>query len=382
MTGPLHIAHVLPWPAVGGVEVGTLRVAQAVEGDDFRGVAYCLQDALPVRKLFEGSGIPVATYTAAPHSYRHPSAYWRASRSLAQDLRRRRIDVIHCADLLAGYYAVLAGKLAGIPVLCHVRCIFDRISLRDQSFLWGIDRFAFVSENVRQQFAYRSGARSGSVIYDGIPIPNPPHDVDTVRAEFGISPSAPLIGMVARIAPAKDYPTLIQAAAIVLRATPEARFLIVGDYSSAREYREHYEKVQTWLKEAGIGSSFIFTGHRQDVTRLNAAMDVCVLSTHGEGVPLALLEAMALGKPVVATGVGGILDLIQDRENGLLHRHGDGEHLAAMLLSLLQNPDRAKALGERALEDVRTRFSCRANAAELAKLYRKLARRPPHRDAT
>lgn len=381
MKEPLRIAHVLPWPAVGGVEVGTLRVAQAVEGDDFRSVAYCLEEALPVRNMFEASGIPVATYTAAPPSYRHPSTCWGAARSLARDLRRRRIGVIHCGDLLAGYYAVLAGKLARIPVLCHVRCIFDHISLRDQSFLWWIDHFVFVSESIRRQFAYRSGAQTGSVIYDGIPITDPPVDGDTVRAEFGISPGAPVIGMVARIAPAKDYTTLVQAAAILLRAVPTVRFLIVGDYTSAREYREHYEIVRTMLKEAGISSSFIFTGHRQDVARLSAAMDVCVLSTHGEGVPLALLEAMALGKPVVATDVGGIPDLIRDRETGLLHRRGDAEHLAALLTELLQNPDRAKALGERAFQDVRTRFSCRAHAAELAKLYRKLAGFPADADA-
>jgi glycosyltransferase involved in cell wall biosynthesis len=296
--------------------------------------------------MFEASGIPVASYHAVAPSYRHPAPFLQSSRELAEDFGRRRIDVVHCSDLLGGYYAVLAARFARIPVLCHVRCIFDDISRRDQSFLWWIDHFVFVSESVRAQFAYRAGAASGSVIYDGIPIPDPPPDSGSVRAEFGISSDAPLIGMVARIAPAKDYATLGKAAAIILRAIPEARFLMV-----------------------------VFTGHRQDVSRLTAAVDVIALATHGEGVPLSLLEAMALGKPVVATGIGGVLDLIRDQETGLLHRHEDAEQLAAALLSLLQNPDRARELGKAGFRDVQNRFSPRANASALTALYRKLARR-------
>ncbi len=325
--------------------------------------------------MFEASGIPVTSFTVAEPSYRHPTRFWSASRALARDLRRRRIDIVHCSDLLAGYYAVLAGKLAGIPTLCHIRTTYDKISARDQSFLWWIDHFVFVSETVRQVFAYRSGGRSGTVIYDGISIPDPAPDGSAVRAEFGIPAGVPLIGMAARVAPQKDHGTLVKAAAIVLREKPETRFLMVGDHSSAREYREHYQAIQAMLKAGGIQSSFIFTGLRQDVSRLMAAMDVFVLSTNSEGLPLVLLEAMALCKPVVATAVGGIPELIRDEENGLMHRHADAEQLAAKLLSLLRDPEHAKVLAEAGYQDVRTRFTPANNAADLERVYRKLVRR-------
>jgi glycosyltransferase involved in cell wall biosynthesis len=184
--------------------------------------------------------------------------------------------------------------------------------------------------------------------------------------------------MVARIAPAKDHATLIRAAAIVLREMPEVRFLMVGDHSSTPQYREHYQSVQSILNATGVQSSFIFTGLRQDVTRLTAAMDVCALSTNSEGFPLVLLEAMALVKPVVATEVGGVPELIREGENGLMHRHADAEDLAAKLLSLLQHPERARVLAESGYQDIVTRFTPADNSAALQKLYRKFARRRAH----
>jgi glycosyltransferase involved in cell wall biosynthesis len=375
MSGPLNIAHILPWPTLGGVEIGTLRAAKLVEGENFRSIAYCLKEAAPVRGMFEASGFPVATYDLAQPSYRHPTAFWRASRSLAADLRRRRIDIVHCSDLLAAYYATLAGKLAGIPVLCHIRGTFDEISRRDQSFLWWVDHYVFVSENVRKLFAYRAGAKSGSVIFDGVSIPETALDGDGARAEFGIPRGAPVVGMVARIAPQKDHATLVRAAVIVLREMPEVRFLMVGDHSSTTEYREHYQSVQAVLNATGVQSSFIFTDLRQDVNRLMAAMDVCALSTNSEGFPLVLLESMALVKPVVATEVGGIPELIREGENGLMHRHADAEDLAAKLLSLLQHPERARVIAEHGHQDILTRFNPANNSADLQRVYRKLARR-------
>ena len=100
-------------------------------------------------------------------------------------------------------------------------------------------------------------------------------------------------------APLKDYFTLARAARRILQAEPQTRFLIVGDYTSAKTYREHYQGVRQVLEECCVADSFIFTGHRQDVSRLLSAFDVFVLSTHREGLPLVILEAMAQAKPVV-----------------------------------------------------------------------------------
>ncbi|HEY2025982.1 MAG TPA: hypothetical protein VGG78_03175, partial [Gemmatimonadaceae bacterium] len=101
MTRPRRIAHVLPWPSVGGTEHAQLRLAKAVEGDEFTSIAVCLRNAAPVRALFEGEGIPVVEYDAAEPSYRHPVSYLRASAALARQLRAHQVDLVHFADVLA-----------------------------------------------------------------------------------------------------------------------------------------------------------------------------------------------------------------------------------------------------------------------------------------
>ncbi|MCA1557044.1 MAG: glycosyltransferase, partial [Acidobacteria bacterium] len=117
---------------------------------------------------------------------------------------------------------------------------------------------------------------------------------------------------------------------------------------------------------------FIFTDFREDVSRLVAAMDVFVLSTHMEGLPLVILEAMAQGRAVVATNVGGIPEIILDEETGLLYPHGDDVKLAAHLLSLLRDEERRERLGRSGCEFVKSNFSRESFVQGMTSLYREV----------
>jgi glycosyltransferase involved in cell wall biosynthesis len=163
--------------------------------------------------------------------------------------------------------------------------------------------------------------------------------------------------MMARVAPQKDYFTLARAARRILQAEPQTRFLIVGDCTSAETYREHYQGVLRVLEDCRVADSFIFTGHRQDVSRLLSALDVFVLSTHREGLPLVILEAMAHAKPVVATAVDGVPEIVQDGKTGLLCAHEDDVQLGEHVLSLLRDRGRATRIAEAGRQLVQTRFS-------------------------
>jgi glycosyltransferase involved in cell wall biosynthesis len=123
------------------------------------------------------------------------------------------------------------------------------------------------------------------------------------------------------------------------------------------------------LAEHGVADRFIFTGFREDVHRMITAMDIFVLSTHSEGFPLVVLEAMAQGKPVVATAVDGIPEMIQDGKTGLLYPHGDHARLAEQMFSLLNSDDRVAALGEAGRELVRQNFSTAMFATRMVDLY-------------
>jgi glycosyltransferase involved in cell wall biosynthesis len=367
---PVRIAHILPWPSVGGTEAATVRLAQAIEGDEFSSVAFCLRGAAPVRALFEEAGIPVIEYEAVEPSLRRPSRFVRSSVVLARQLRAADVSLVHAADLLAAHRSSLAALLARVPLVTHVRGRFPALSRRDRLFLLPVRRFVFVARDTWRVFGHHVPDDRGEVLYDGIDVRR---DVDVagadVREELDIAASARVIGMVARVAPAKDYDTLIRAAAIVVARHPDAMFLIVGQHSGVREYERHYEYVRRLIDEHALARHFVFTDHRTDVGRLLDAMDVCVLATHGEGLPLGLLEAMAKGKPVVATAVGGIPELVRHEETGLLVPPSSDDALARELSRLLDDPAYARALGESGRAFVERAFGRSSFAARLRALY-------------
>jgi len=175
--------------------------------------------------------------------------------------------------------------------------------------------------------------------------------------------------MTARVSAQKDYITLARAAKRVLDVVPGARFVIVGDHERHDAHREHFALVQRELERLGVAHAFVFTGFRTDVARVMGAFDVFVLSTHFEGLPLVILEAMAMQLPVVATAVNGIPELITNESVGLLAPHEDDEQLAEQLLALLQDPVRARRVGAAGRALVEQRFSARAFGESIATLY-------------
>ena len=365
------IAHVLPFPGVGGTEHATLRIAAVIDPSKFKSIAFCLPHAPAVRALFEDHGIASAIYEPAVPSYRHSFTFMRSSWKIAREFKRQNVDLVHCADVLAAYHAALAGMLARVPVLCHVRARFDTMSQRDCSFLRPVNSCVFVSENTRGLFRCKRLRSTGTVIYDGIDTITRPDDLAERRAvcrEFGIPDEAILIGMVARVAPVKDFATLARAAASVLVKHPNVRFLIVGDHASETG-REHYSWVRDMVRGYNLDDYFVFTGHRDDVSRIMGALDIFVLSTHLEGLPLVILEAMALTRPVVATAVGGIPEIVSHGETGLLFRPKNHEELAAHLTSLICDPVARQRLANNGRSLVQTRFSRTRFSQDLNALY-------------
>jgi glycosyltransferase involved in cell wall biosynthesis len=368
------IAHILPFPSVGGTEHATLRIAKAVDASRFTSVAFGLPEAEAVKSFFGAAGVPFSVFEPAEPSYRDLVGYLRAARRLAGEFKRRHVDLVHCADLLAAHYAALAGRIAGVPVLCHVRNRFADRTWRECSFLWPVDKFVFVSRNTWSQFACRVANGRGVVVYDGIdstPFSPAADDARSVREELGFAPDTPIVGMLARVTPQKDYTTLIKAARRVIDQRPDVRFVVAGDHATPAN-RSHYEQVQRQLAEHDVGRSFVFTGYRGDVQRILNALDVFVLSTHWEGLPLVILEAMSSGKPVVATAVDGIPEIVEHERTGLLVAHENDTQLAAHLLTLLNDQALADRLGAAGRELVRARFTLERFAANMTDVYAQL----------
>jgi glycosyltransferase involved in cell wall biosynthesis len=363
----------MPFPNVGGTEVATLRLVQGLSEAPFQHTVFCLAET--PRQFFEAAGLTTVAYAGVSPSYRQPRAFLQASYELARAFRQRGIRLVHCADVLAAYFAAFAGRLAGLPVLCHVRNRHREVTRREQTFLAPVDRFVFVSQDARRHFPLRVAPSRGAVVYDGLASQPVAREAARARArrEFGFSPSHKLVGMVARIAPQKDYHTLAQAAARVAQQRPEVRFLLIGDY---RETPAHYTQVQGWLNEFGVAERFLFTGQRDDVPELLAALDVFVLCTHTEGFGLVLLEALAQGRPAIATALEGPLEILTHGHTGLLHEPRNAAQLAEQILLLLRDESYAEQLGQAGQTLVQTRFSQTQFLAAMTAQYQALWARP------
>jgi glycosyltransferase involved in cell wall biosynthesis len=310
-------------------------------------------------------------YALAELSARRPLPFVRNTIALRRAFQTHQVDLVHCADIDAALQVAPAGRLAGVPVLCHIRNPWTSMLRREALVLSAVDTFVFVSQDTWSTFAYRVGPERGRVLYDGLDVQAPPEQAARaeVRRELGIADGVPVIGMTARVSTQKDYITLARAAKRVLDVAPDARFVIVGDHERHAAHREHFAVVQRELDRLGVAHAFVFTGFRTDVARVMGAFDVFVLSTHFEGLPLVILEAMAMQLPVVATAVNGIPELITSDSVGLLAPHEDDVVLAEHLLALLRDPARARRIAASGRALVERQFSARAFGESIGTLY-------------
>ncbi|BCV25475.1 glycosyltransferase family 4 protein [Gelria sp. Kuro-4] len=282
-----------------------------------------------------------------------------------------RYDVVHTHASLAGR---VAARLARVPVLVLTRHglgggrpapawkrRLNRLAAHALT-----DAVIAISEAVAAQVqAEGVDVRQIEVVPNGI-------DVDefarasgaAVRLELGVG-GRPLVGMVARLVPEKAPQDFIRAAALVKRRCPEAAFLLAGSGPAAGELKELASRL-------GLGSEFHFLGYRRDVAAVTAALDVAVLTSHREGLGLVLLEAMAAAKPVVATAVGGITEVVEPEVTGLLVPPGEPEQVAAAVERLLRDRKRAAQLGRAGQQLAWSRFSRAAMARETAAIYEEL----------
>jgi glycosyltransferase involved in cell wall biosynthesis len=189
---------------------------------------------------------------------------------------------------------------------------------------------------------------------------------EAVRSELGLAPERLVVGCVARLVPPKGLFDLVAAAAWVGAAEPRAAFVVVGD----GPLRSRVEAVAQ-----RCGARIDFVGERDDVADLLGAFDVFALASHWEGSPIAVLEAMSAGLPVVATAVGGVPGIVSDGETGVLVPPGAPDALAAQVLGLLRDPERARRLGEAGKARALARHRVETLCDGVQRIYREVLER-------
>ena len=203
-----------------------------------------------------------------------------------------------------------------------------------------------------------------SLIYNGVDLERYSHQEPccTLHEEYGMPADAPIVGIVARLEPEKGHPTLLDAWPLVLREVPAARLLVVGEGSRR-------EALEAQAAELGIAGSVTFTGRREDVPAVTAALDVAVLPSYREAQGLSILEAMALGRPVVASNVGGIPEMVEDGFTGILVPPHDAGALAAGIVRFLTDHPYADTVARAAKEMVHERFCVELMVREIETIY-------------
>jgi glycosyltransferase involved in cell wall biosynthesis len=295
--------------------------------------------------------------------------HWLHLRGL---LRRERVDVLHAHMFGSNVWGTVIGRLARVPVIvAHEHTwSFEGRPLRrfvDREVIGrGSTAFIAVSRDDQRKMVEIERVDADKILHvpNGIAAPPPPTGAD-VRAELGIPAGVPVIGTVSVLRPQKALEVFIEASAELLRQNPDLRVLLAGDGPLRGELTE-------LVNGLGVQDRLLMLGYRSDAADVMATLDVAVSSSAFEGSPLAVMEYMESARPIVATRVGGVPDLIEDGVHGLLVEPGDAGALAAAIGRMLADPEAARLMGEAARERRRHEFTVELMVRRFEALYERL----------
>jgi glycosyltransferase involved in cell wall biosynthesis len=362
----LHIMAALP---VGGAETLLLASLKAGDQDCVSYLVCSLSDKGPVGEEMERAGIEVIPLGRMGHKRFDVGIIL----SLCRLMRHREVDIVHTHLYHAGRYGRIAAALARVPcVVATFHNIYKTSRFKQHCFNWALgkvtDRVIAVSEAVKDHLVRYDHLDPASitVVPNGIDLRVfSGHNGAKARRSLGVPSDAYLIGTVGRLEVQKGQIVLLQAMRELMTECPEARGLIVGGGSQEGILRRVADDL-------GLRDRVIFTGLRRDIPELLAALDLFVLPSLWEGFPLALLEAMASGLPVVATSVGGVPEIISDRSIGILIDPRRPDQLVAAIMRCRDDRQSAVRMAEAGRRWVEQCGSIQAYKRRLEALYLQL----------
>jgi glycosyltransferase involved in cell wall biosynthesis len=370
---PIPVLYVIPRMSIGGAQRHLLEVFRLIDRRRFTPLLCCLAtdrgDTGDLLGEVRALDVPVldARVRDTANALARPHTLAQVAR-IAGETRRRGVGIVHSYLHHANWFGTLAARMARTPAIVSKRSMDlyprarDRWACRIMNGL--ADRVTAVAESVRDHVHRIEGCPLDKIVV----IPN---GVDAARiAPLDPAAAPPLdgveggrvVGTIARLVWKRGYEQLVDAAALIARQEPGARVVIIGD----GPLRPALEAQATSL---GLNGALRFLGAVPTASRLLPRFDVFVLSSQLEGMSNGLLEAMAAGRPVVATRVGGNPEVVVDGESGLLVPPRDSAALADAVLRLLRDPALARRLGEAARRRVETEFTLERMVSRMEGLY-------------
>jgi glycosyltransferase involved in cell wall biosynthesis len=371
---------------IGGSDISLLRIVENLDRSRFCPVVV-LPSPGPLTEEFQRHGAKVfsvpemlklTTRKGQLYHFTYLANYPFAVARLLRLIRDERIDLIH-TNSLHNLYGYLAARLARRPHVWHVREIVSQsATVRALEVFLArrfADRIVTVSAASAQMFVegeerYPPHLR---VMWDGVDLGkfNPLNNGQRIRSELGLTPAASIVGLVCRLDHGKGVDVFLRAAALCREEFPDARFVVCG---GEVEGQEMIAREATRLsRELHLDDVVRFTGWRygpNDMPEVHAALDVLVsASVLPESFGLSLIEAMATGKPVVTTNIGGAPEVCVANETALLVEPRDPKLLANAILTLLRDPAKAEAMGRAGRQRAERHFDAHCHARDLQLLY-------------
>ncbi|MCB8951686.1 MAG: glycosyltransferase [Ardenticatenales bacterium] len=367
---PILVDHLITDLESGGAQMALYRLVTRLDRELFTPRVVCLRGGDgPVGRKLRAAGVPVLDLRM--------TRKWRvdALALLYGRWRRERPVILHSWMFHATLIGRLVGRAAGIPILISARRNvniggpwrerLNRLTLPLDNAVIAVCETARAAEIAHGHVA----PEKVTTIYNGVDLaefPRASAEAGTrLRRVMHVPAFSPLIGVVGRLHPQKGHTYLLQALPAILQAIPDAHFLMIGD-------GELRQALAQEARQLGVARQVHWLGHRDDVPALLAGLDLFVLPSLWEGMPNVVLEAMAAGLPVVATGVDGTREVIVDGETGMLVGAGEVPALAQAIIHLLQDRDRAAALGQAAHAAVAAHFTLQRTVQQTEELYRRL----------
>lgn len=369
MTRKLRVLHFIADLHLAGAERVFLDLVRTLDTSRFESTV-CAMTGGPLADEARAGGIPVKIIE------RQRTFDLRGIKNIYALMRNERIDIVHSHMFAANLYGCLAAKAARIPVFIATEHGRYLPVTRKRLLITGVvarcaSKMTAVSEELRQFLIKTSHIppRRVSVIRNGIDTSRfIASGYEEARRELGFDAATLVVGTVANLYPVKGYVYLIRAAAELAPDFPQLRYVFIGR-GPERDALEHE------CQEKDLSTKIAFLGQRRDVQRLLPGLDLFVLPSLSEGVPLTLLEAMAAERAAIATRVGGNTEVIEDGANGRLVAPAQPAALADAIRELVQDPERRRQMGAAARRHIEQHFSVTAMVRDYEQLYDELYRR-------
>jgi glycosyltransferase involved in cell wall biosynthesis len=349
---------------IGGMERMIIDLCRYVDPAKFRFTVCCLSVRGPLADELEAEGVPVIFCENQTRlgKYLRGLELWRV-------LRAQRADILHTHNTTAFIDGLIGARLAGVPAMIHTdHCknypIEWRWTIAENLASRLVDRMVAVSHHTKSELiAFEKIAESKlSVIHNGInPRPTRNVSLDALRRELGFAADQVIVGTIGRLEPQKGLDLLLAAVPHVVRTCPRVGFLIVGGGSLEAELKAQAASL-------GVADRIVFTGWRSDAVDLMPLVDCFVSTSHFEGLPMVMLEAMAFGKPLVATTVGGVPEILEHGFNGFGIDRRDPALVAAALARVVKDD----VLRHRLSQNSRLRYEQRFTAQTMAAAYQRV----------